>query len=279
METKYKTLIDLLRSFKRVAIAFSGGVDSAFLLAAAKEALGKDALAVIGRSPTYPEREYTAAKALAESIGVPYAVIDTDEIENPAFSSNPPSRCYVCKTTLFTGIREVAQQRDIDVLLEGSNADDAGDFRPGMAAAKKLGARAPLLELGFTKDEIRRLSKDMGLPTWNKPAMACLSSRIPYGEEISEPKLRRIEAAENAIRDMGIAEVRVRDHGSVARIEVNPDQIGTLAGPGRHQLVTAVKEAGYTYVCLDLEGYRTGAMNEMLSDTDPTSIEIKGDSA
>ncbi len=268
METlnkKKSALVEMLRRMKSVAIAFSGGVDSTFLLATAQEALGDQALAVIGRSPTYPDREYRAALDLTELIGARCRVIDTDEIDNPEFRANPPHRCYVCKTTLFRAVKAVAEEHGLAQILEGSNADDVNDFRPGMAAGRQLGVRAPLLELGFTKDEIRALSREMGLPTWNKQAMACLSSRIPYGEKIDTSRLSRIERAENAIRDMGIAQLRVRDHGDIARIEVVPGDIAHLAAAElRVRIVDALKEVGYKYVCLDLQGYRTGAMNEVL---------------
>ncbi|MCP4601314.1 MAG: ATP-dependent sacrificial sulfur transferase LarE [Proteobacteria bacterium] len=266
IETKYKALLKSLGAMQGAAVAFSGGVDSTFLIAAAKEALGDRVLAVIGQSPTYPQREYQAAMQLATQLGVRYSVVKTDEISNPEFNANPPHRCFVCKTTLFNAIRIVADKEDLEYVLEGSNADDAGDYRPGIAAGKELGVRAPLMEARLTKNEIRALSREMGLPTWDKPSMACLSSRIPYGEKIDEPKLSRIERAEEAIRNMGIVQLRVRDYGPLARIEVDAEDISRLAEPEiREQLVKAVKQVGYQYVCLDLEGYRTGAMNEVLS--------------
>jgi uncharacterized protein len=273
---KYQKLIKHLGDMKKVAIAFSGGVDSTFLIAAAAEAMGPGALAVIAKSPTYPKREYDEAVELARSLGVSCEVVETNELADPAFAMNPPSRCYACKTELFHAVKKVADERGIKHVLLGNNADDAGDFRPGMAAAKKLGATSPLLELGFTKTEIRELSREMGLKTWNKPAMACLSSRIPYGQEINVEKLNRIERAENAVRDMGIIQLRVRDHGEVARIEVEQKDIEKLTKPSeRARLVAALKDAGYSYVCLDLEGYRTGAMNEILSQS---QMDVNGKS-
>jgi uncharacterized protein len=267
MNEKYEKLLTLLKSFRGVALAFSGGVDSTFLMAVSQKALGKRALAVIGRSPTYPKRELQAAIRLAEQIGARYKVVDTDEMSREEFRANPPDRCFHCKTVLFGTVRKIAEEEGLEQVIEGTNADDAGDYRPGMQAAEKLGVRAPLLEVGMTKQEIRDMSKELGLPTWNKPAMACLSSRIPYGQEITMPKLSRIEATENGIRDLGLLELRVRDHGDVARIEVNPEKIAELAAsPTREQISKIAKTAGYKYVCLDLEGYRTGAMNEALPD-------------
>ena len=268
MNEKYGELISLLKSFNGVVLAFSGGVDSTFLLAAGKRALGDRALAVIGRSPTYPKRELEAAIDLAERIGARYKVIDTDEMSRDEFRQNAPSRCFHCKTVLFTTVKAVAEAEGLEQVIEGTNADDVGDFRPGMEASKKLGIRAPLLEVGLTKKEIRELSRELDLPTWDKPAMACLSSRIPYGDEITLTKLGRIEAVENGIRDLGFQELRVRDHGNVARLELSRDRIQAAATPPvRDQIARIAKVAGYKYICLDLEGYRTGALNEVLPDS------------
>ena len=265
MTEKYDRLLALLKSYQSVAVAFSGGVDSTFLLAAAKEALGEQVVAVIGRSPTYPKRELDEAVDLADGIGVRYEIIDTREMDNPEFYENSPKRCYHCKTTLFETIGNVAAKLGMKVMVEGSNADDTGDYRPGMEAAKQLGVKTPLLDVGMTKAEIRAQSKAMGLSTWDKPAMACLSSRIPYGESITLRRLSRIEQAEYALKDMGLFALRVRDHGNVARIEVAPSQIATLATEAwRTRITSALNDAGYQYVCLDLVGYRTGAMNEVL---------------
>lgn len=266
MSKKYEQLLSLLKSYESVAVAFSGGVDSTFLLAAANEALGDRVVAVIGRSPSHPKRELDGAIRLAESMGAKYEIIDTNEIEKSGYYENSPKRCFHCKTILFETIGNVAGKWGMKVMVEGSNADDTGDYRPGMAAVEKLGVKTPLLDVGFTKAEIREESKAMGLSTWNKPAMACLASRIPYGESITLPRLSRIEQAEDALKDMGFDSLRVRDHGDVGRIEVAPEKIPTLASDAwRSKIVDALKEAGYLYVCLDLMGYRTGAMNEVLN--------------
>jgi uncharacterized protein len=277
MDIKYKALVAHLRELDGVAVAFSGGVDSTFLLAAAHEALGDRAVAVIGRSPTYPKREYDEALKLADGLGVSVRVIDTLELDDPKFRSNPQNRCFACKTELFTKVLALAKEEGLSSVIEGSNADDLGDFRPGMAAGRSLGVKAPLVELGFTKREIRACSKNMGLPTWNKPALACLSSRIPYGEAISEERLSRIERAEDTMRDMGFVQLRVRDHGeSIARIEVSADDISRLADPRiRREVTQALKALGYQYVCVDLEGYRTGAMNEVISQNEMVAVERK----
>ena len=267
MNEKREKLTAILQGYGSAAVAFSGGVDSTFLLAVAREALGERVLAVIGRSPTYPKRELEEAVQLAKRLGAQYEVVDTCEMENPDFAANPANRCFFCKSNLFEVVAGVAAKHGIETLLEGSNADDTGDFRPGMEAAKKLGVKTPLLEAGLSKDEIRALSKEIGLPTWDKPAMACLSSRIPYGEPITLKRLSRIEKAEMDIRDLGYTQLRVRDHGEVARIEVQPDRIAEIAtADSRARIVQAAKAAGYRYVCLDLEGYRTGAMNEVLDE-------------
>lgn len=262
---KEKKLLSTLGEMGSAAVAFSGGVDSTYLLSVAREALGESAIAFIGRSASYPKRELDDAVKLAASLGCEAVVVDTDELSNPEYRENPPHRCRVCKTELFSKFTKIASQRGLRQVLEGSNVDDLKDYRPGLEAVAALGVCSPLREVGLTKSEIRALSKQRGLPTWNKPAMACLASRIPYGEIIDAPRLQRIERAEDALRDMGYALCRVRDHGPVARIELGPENIPRLLEQTeRENIVTALRQAGYQYVSVDLEGYRTGAMNEVL---------------
>jgi len=255
----------LLRGLGSVAVAYSGGVDSSVLLAAAHRALGARALGVFGRSPTVPGGEEAAALALAAGIGARVRVVETCEIADPAFVANGPDRCFHCKRDLFAHVRAVADEEGLAAVVEGSNADDLGDHRPGLVAAREAGVRAPLLELGIGKPLVRALAGALGLPNQDKPAMACLSSRVPYGRPIEREVLARIDRAEAALRTLGLGRVRVRDHGDVARVEVDAAEIARLAAPGlRERVVAALREAGYAYAALDLVGYRTGAMNEVL---------------
>jgi pyridinium-3,5-biscarboxylic acid mononucleotide sulfurtransferase len=262
---KYAALLARLRPLGGAVVAFSGGVDSALLLFAAREALGDRALAVSGRSPSFPWREHEHAVKLAEALGARHASVDTDELSNPEYAKNPASRCFVCKSTLFARLKEVAAREGLGHVLEGSNADDRNDYRPGMKAAEKLGVLAPLMEVGLTKAEIRELARERGIPVWDRPSLACLSSRIPYGSLITEERLARIDAAEEHLRANGFRQVRVRDHGPLARIEVEPAEIPRLLdGALRANVAAELKRLGWKYVSIDLEGYRTGAMNEAM---------------
>lgn len=262
---KSEVLKDILNSMESILVGFSGGVDSTYLLAAAREVLGDNVLAVTARSETYPEREYFHAQQIAERLQVQYLTIHTKELEYTNFSSNPPNRCYYCKKELFTQLKKLAEEHRLQNVVDGSNADDLHDFRPGMIAMKELGVRSPLREAGLTKSDIRQLSLDMGLPTWDKPATACLASRFPYGTSIDEQKLGMVERAEEILRKRGFNQVRVRHHDSIARIEILPENITRLAAKNiREQIVFSLKEIGYKYITLDLQGYRTGSMNEVL---------------
>lgn len=266
LQKKYENLKALLLQLESAAIAFSGGVDSTFLLKVAHDVLGDNVIAVTARSSTYPEREFHGAKAYAEGIGVKHIIIISEELEIEGFSQNPVNRCYYCKRELFSKIRDVADQHGLKHVLDGSNFDDLGDYRPGMEAAKELHVISPLKEAGFTKNDIRTLSKQMNIPTWNKPSFACLSSRFPYGHEITEEKLKMVEAAEQILLDMGFRQVRVRHHGEIARIEVGPEEREKFFDlPLMDFVGQSFKKLGFAYVTLDLAGYRTGSMNEGLS--------------
>ena len=271
MLAKLEQLKSLLRGYGRTLVAYSGGVDSVFLAKVAHDVLGNEALAVIADSPSLPRRELDEALALARQFGFPARVIKTAEMGDSDYTSNPSNRCYFCKSELFDKLAAIAQVEGWQTIVYGENASDAGDFRPGAQAAQEFRVRAPLKEAGLTKAEIRELSTRLGLPTADKPQMACLSSRIPYGEPVTPEALAMIEAAENVLRDAGFYDVRVRHHRNIARIEVGMDELPRfLEEETRTSITRALKDIGYGYVTLDLQGYRRGSTNETLAKTKET---------
>lgn len=262
---KYRRLMQILEAMGGVLVAYSGGVDSSLLLKVSVDVLGNRALAVTAESETYPAREGAEAIELAARLGARQRVIHTEELAIQHFAGNPPERCYYCKTELFEKLVTIARQEGIPAVADGSNVDDAGDYRPGMRAAAELGVRSPLREAGLTKADIRELSKELGLTTWNKPSFACLASRFPYVDQITAGKLQQVAAAETLLRGIGLTQVRVRHHGDIARIEVDPSEFELITEPGnRTRIVQALRDLGYVYVTLDLRGYQTGSMNETL---------------
>ncbi len=246
-----------------VLVAFSGGVDSTLLLKVANDVLGERALGVTGVSPSVPPSEVEEAQALAARIGVPFLKVGTEEMEDENYVSNPSNRCYFCKTELFSQLLAIADKRGIAVVVDGFNADDVGDWRPGMKAARERGVRSPLKEAELTKADIRELSRRFGLPTWDKPAMACLSSRIPYGQRVTADKLSRIDAAEKALRSLGFRILRVRHYEDGARVEVGPDELAR-AFELEAAIVARLSEVGFRSVTIDPKGYRSGSLNEAL---------------
>lgn len=267
LQEKYDVLKEYIKSLGSVAVAFSSGVDSTFLLRVAHDVLGDRAIAVTARSCSFPERELSEAVAFAGENGIVHMIVDSEELEIEGFSENPINRCYLCKHELFSKMKGIAAQNGYLEVVEGSNMDDLGDYRPGLTAISELGVKSPLRYAELTKDEIRRLSRELGLPTWEKQSFACLSSRFPYGETITPEKLKMVDEAEQLLLDLGFRQVRVRHHGTVARIEIAEDQFPKIMESEiREQIDSRLKKIGFTYVSLDLSGYRTGSMNETLTE-------------
>lgn len=268
LQTKHERLKTILLGMGSVAVGFSGGIDSTLLIRVATDTLGNGALAVIGKSETYPTREFEEAIQLATSFGSRYRVVNTEETDNLKFRENPPDRCYFCKTELFGKLNVIAKEEGIRWIADGTILDDLGDFRPGMRAKSEQDVRSPLLEAGFTKTDVRSLARALGIPTWDKPSFACLSSRFPYGHGITKENLVKVDAAETFMRDLGFRFFRVRHHDDrTARVEVGPQEIDRLFDSGlREKIVNHFKSLGFAYVTLDLQGYRTGSMNEVLSE-------------
>lgn len=262
---KYDALKDYFQTLESVAIAYSGGVDSTLLLKVANDCLGTQALAITARATMIPAREIREAQEFSASCGARHLIMDVDALSIDGFAENPPERCYLCKTALFSKILETAASEGFPYVAEGTNTSDLGDYRPGLQALKELEVKSPYLEVGMSKDDVRALSKELGLPTWNKPSYACLASRIPYNCAITEEGLRAVEAAEDALIDAGFDQVRCRAHGNLARIEVAPTRrkelMNKLATSGLSQ---KIHDAGFKYVTIDADGYRTGSFNEVL---------------
>lgn len=268
LDQKYGRLVALIRDMGRVVVAFSGGVDSTFLARAARDALGEGAVLATADSETYPSAELEEARRLAALLGMRHVVVRTRELENPDYARNPPNRCYFCKEELFDRLEPLAAEAGGAQLVYGANMDDLGDHRPGMQAARAKGVRAPMIEAELWKEEIRALSRTFGLPTWDKPSFACLSSRFQYGDRITAEKLRQVDAAEAFLKDLGFRQFRVRHHERLARIELPPEEMGRLWAEGRHEAVVArFRELGYLYVTVDLQGFRSGSANEILKWT------------
>jgi len=268
LQAKYDAVRSILSEMRSVAIGFSGGIDSTLLIRVATDVLGDKALAVIGRSETYPTREFEEAIQLARSFGARYRIIHTEETDILKFKENPPDRCYFCKTELFGKLGMIAEEEGIHWIADGTITDDLGDFRPGLRAKSEKNVRSPLLEAGFSKNDVRMLARELGIPTWGKPSFACLSSRFPYGFGITKENLMKVDSAETFMRDHGFRFFRVRHHDDkTARLELGPQEFRRLFEDGlREEVVAYFKTLGFVYVTLDLQGYRSGSMNEVLSE-------------
>jgi len=268
IQARYDRLKNILSEMGEVTVAYSGGVDSSFLLKVSFDVLAHKAVGVIAVSPSLPGREYEKALEVAGMIGIRLITIETKEFDNPDYLTNPVDRCYFCKSELFSRINEIAENSRFKNVVDGSNLDDTADYRPGMKAKDEKKIRSPLKEALLSKEDIRLLSKQLGLPTWNKDEMACLSSRFPYGEEITLQKVRMVEQAENYLSDTGFSNIRARHTGSTVRLEVDPGQLSEFLKPSvRDSIVKKLKEIGYKYITLDLEGYRRGSLNAALGHT------------
>ncbi len=274
IEHRLRELESMVTPYGSALVAFSGGVDSSLALAIAARALPKErVLAVTSNNETYLPSELDLASGLAGSLGVEHLVVNTRELDDPNYSSNPTNRCYFCKSTLYSDLEALAEERGYGCVVDGANADDEGDYRPGRKAAKELGVVSPLSRVGVGKEEVRKLAKYLGLPSWDKPALACLSSRFPYGQEITPEKLTQVARAEEFMRSRGFGQVRVRHHGEIARLEVGPDEI-ERAFAEREEISAELKDAGFLYVALELDGYKSGSLNTALGKRGKKALPV-----